>query len=393
MRWITIEIVFVFVLMNYFNTLSVVRATENVSTSLSNQLYSNKPDSQTESLPAHEDVTFYQSGRKMSISTPGTFNYSLSYIAEQCPEVDICFQKGIKMATKPKRWCCVPCSCQQNCTIIGNCCNKGSTDDSMCHTTTVEFDQSDDEKQTEFFMIDKCLNTPNFTDCKGVDTYPWGPLYPVYDPSSDIIFFNEQCAECNGINRYTHWDLTINCGTNELNSGMVVGGLNGKRCKLVFYPPRKTKLETIKKHICSNNLISSCNATGLWSTYDAKLEEACSQYYAPVATARGYLTYANIYCQLCNLPETSDMAEKLCKSITGNVYSRTLGEFDSLTTLISFKMISNILDRYKGADIRNIAEGKCGKHMVKHPTKVFPIVVLSHMCIFTNVRSRNMTLK
>ena len=362
-----IDVMLIISLTTNFNTASTVRTANSPSKGTPIQLPLDTTTSQTASSTVNTDISVSQDAKKHSIPTRENAPYSLDHLRQQCPYTDICVQKGVDKQRKSKNSCCLPCSCDPFCTTIGNCCFKNSTGNgSSCHAASVEMNHAQQLNTAQFFMVDTCLNSGNLTDCKAVDTYPWGSLYPVYDPSSELIFFNEYCAECSGINAYARWEMTINCETNGFSNDLFLRALIGNECRIEFFPPRKVEIIELEKFICSNTLISSCNVSGLWATYDAKLEEACSRYYAPVANFQGYLRYANIYCELCNEKEVAP----ICDSPLENIYMGRTSIAGSLTALIDYKMIMKIMDKPKLGDAIPIAETKCGKQMVKHPSKV-----------------------
>ena len=182
-----------------------------------------------------------------------------NYLKGQCIYADICDRKGKALPNKSKRSCCVSCSCDPFCEILGNCCNNNITDVSpMCHSSVLENESFEVETEA-FLMVDRCLNDSNTTECKAVSTEPWGSLYPVYDAVGDRIFYNQHCAECSGVYLYTHWDITVSCVTDYFSNKLFQRALQGKNCSIGFIPPADLE---ITKHVCHKDLVSHCNVTG-----------------------------------------------------------------------------------------------------------------------------------
>ena len=290
-------------------------------------------------------------------------NYSLQHLMAECPNADICFRKA---TTKSIGQCCLSCSCEPRCKMIGNCCDKSIMGkDSMCHWAVVQKKERSYGNPYEYFIVDKCLNSWNSTDCKAIELEPWGSFSPVYDATSDLIFYNKHCAECSGVETHMPWDLNIICRAPYFSNELLLDALEGKQCELSFIPPPQVEL---KKHICSTSIINRCNVSGLWSTYDAWLEEACLRWYSPVPDINGRLQFSNIYCQQCN---GDVMLNFPCNFV---IRSRGPhgGSYHAL--LIDYRKIGTLRRGLSQETKQHVLGGQCGKDMVKHPFKVFEIL-------------------
>ena len=335
----------------------------------SSVLTSTATQQQVESLTNNQNIT-------------DDVKYDLDHLQKLCPLADICTaNKSDKHTMEMERSCCLPCKCDAMCKKMGNCCDKRDSRGFMCHTPIVEhmdetnkdfgnFMLDDKTSSLGFFMVDKCLHGFTFSDCSEEKVAPWGTLYPVYDPVSDINFYNHRCAECNGAYNYVYWDLELEALTYERSLTTCLNAISGKRpsdCKIGFTPPKEMNKMS---HICSHDLISTCNVTGRWEQYDANLEHACSAMFSPVLGRTGWPEYANVYCAQCNgvRPPPYD----LCIDQTTAPVDPPLiaiSQF-SLSMIMEYDTVASVLSSLSVPAVTGSTNGKCGKRMAKHPTRV-----------------------
>ena len=287
--------------------------------------------------------------------------YSLSHLADLCPYADICDQQGRKTPSKSRASCCLPCSCDSTCRKIGNCCDKRENTGFMCYSPKLKQSGSPQTAESGYFMVDTCLDESEI-DCKAENSAAWGSFYPVYHPDLELIFYNPKCAECSGAKDYTSWGLNVVCQGTNINDAYFLDVLRGKlseKCFIKFMPPKRM-IEM--NHICFSGLISRCNATGLWETYNPVLEEACTRFYSPVVNNLfGMVRYSNIYCQQCNggLPTNP---EDLCTP--PKLEKTTIGV--SLALTIDYRQISSLVDKRIANVLKPNTDGGCREGTVKH---------------------------
>ena len=235
----------------------------------------------------------------------------------------------------------------------------------MCHSPTLRPSETSENVDLGYFMVDQCLNDNN-VDCKGQPSATLGSLDPVYNQALDLNFYNPTCAECNGAMEYTNWNLNVICkGFTTMNDRLFLNVLNGREanCYIEFTPP-KQMIEM--NHICSDTLISRCNATGRWNTYNRKLEKACSRWFAPVIhSRRRFLQYANIYCKQCNEVFVPNEQDDVC---TPPGFQKTPGGVFNM--LIDYRKVSALMDERFDGTGKPSEDGRCGKGMAKHISKV-----------------------
>ena len=294
--------------------------------------------------------------------------YNRSHLSSMCPFADICDNQGREVQDKNLDSCCLPCSCSSTCGQIGNCCDKRDIVGNMCHYPFVKRENlnNQDEMGYMYFIVDKCLDGSN-RDCTVMKAASWGSLYPVYDPVSQMNFYNPQCAKCNGVEEFTEWGITLifyGDGVTNENIRRALRGETFDECTVKFTPPITIN---ILSSICSDKLFDRCNVTGSWKDYDAELEEACLRWHAPVLRRSGYIVFENVYCKLCNGGDHEP--EDLCAEINEGRLSKPR----SHTFTIDYRQVASVVDKHVEKGMKTTENGVCGKGMVKHVIKVSKI--------------------
>ena len=311
-------------------------------------------------------------------------SYNLTHLSAQCPYTEICDSQVKESSQRSQGSCCLPCSCDAKCGKIGTCCDKHENIGYMCHSPVVKQMNANETNDFDlgYFMVDKCLDGTN-KDCTELGTAPWGPLYPVYDPVSEMIFYNPQCAECSGVTVFTNWEINLVCRGFDMNNGLIRRALQGQlnqACELRFTPPRTMDKF---KHLCSDTLIDRCNVTGSWKVYNAKLEEACARWYSPMVVRTGYLKFANVCCQRCNGHEFDP--EEECAV---NIPERGPVQGMAYTLSIDFRRVSAVVDENANGMIEPTSNDGCAIGMVKHISKVSEMLLITfRVCSFIPLTS------
>ena len=291
-------------------------------------------------------------------------NVNVSHLASMCPFADICDIQGREVQEKYMDSCCLPCSCESTCSEIGNCCEKRENIGNMCHYPLVHIKNVVGiDVEYQYIIVDKCLDGSH-KDCKEMEAAPWGSLYPVYEPVSQVSFYNPQCAKCNGVEEFTKWELTIDYQRLDVKNEHIRRALKGEHldeCRIKFIPPKNMN---ILNNMCSDRpLIDVCNITGSWKSYDAAMEEACLRWHAPVLQKSGSFGFENIYCKLCNNGDHEP--EELCLARLPDRVSRTRTHI----FMIDYRQVSAIVDE-NDDKVKSTETGVCGNGMVKHISQV-----------------------
>ena len=231
--------------------------------------------------------------------------YDINTLKKLCSRADICTQEGEVNPDNTKDSCCLPCKCDSDCKKMGNCCDKRDNEGDMCYLPYVDDEGID--TPLWYYLYDSCLNSSTSIDCHSEAAAPWGSLYPVYDPSTDLNYYNHHCARCSGAQSYIYWDLQLESLATDRSLThclSLFSGVKHKGCTIKFTPPQKMDK---MNHVCSRTLINSCNVSGAWAVYDAELEQACHRWFSPVLNRFGRLHYANIYFVPCVITHTMPM--------------------------------------------------------------------------------------
>ena len=120
-------------------------------------------------------------------------------------------------------------------------------------------------------------------------------IIPVDDKTTDITYANKYCAECHTVpeENLNYWSAFIQCHNSTFMprsyKTVLKEVITTDDCDIVF---RHIKYRHDKK---CRKVISTCNETGLWETYDNFTDQACRLYQAP------YLKkFRNPFCAICN---------------------------------------------------------------------------------------------
>ncbi|KAL4221943.1 hypothetical protein ACF0H5_017995 [Mactra antiquata] len=184
------------------------------------------------------------------------------------------------------------------------------------------------------------------TVCQTLETSPnvmnFADIVAVFSSKENVLFRNRHCAECNGVYEYERWTLlAIGCAS-EINDEENMIGMNAQiesilnSCVLLSYPPS----QDLQKYRCFNEGedIKTCNATGWWGGVDQTLEEACLDPFANVPVSNAFYNhhYRNIFCLLCNNPDSTDIDELVCEPNDRG----SAGPFNSLDTILNINLDS-----------------------------------------------------
>ncbi|KAK3097944.1 hypothetical protein FSP39_014723 [Pinctada imbricata] len=128
--------------------------------------------------------------------------------------------------------------------------------------------------------------------------------FPVTGLDFPLSYYNKYCAECNGVKNYTFWTLDINCSFfadfNFLSTiDEVIDMAFDRECIFQAIQDDDTFSE-IKQENCFDiderrTLFTKCNQTGEWLTYDSNIAYACESFYK-----RKYRLFKNMFCYMCN---------------------------------------------------------------------------------------------
>ena len=157
---------------------------------------------------------------------------------------------------------------------------------------------------------------------------------PVIGNDSLITYRNVHCARCNNEEDtdIVLFEPQVECQDQfDINSFKDLQdawkAVYEKNCSVSYKPPMNF-IRDVKKCSTQENLISHCNATGLWNMdeYDPQIAWACEHFKSLVFK----LHYKNIYCYICNPTLMSKYNTELISSCN------VTGKIDFLDDTLSF---------------------------------------------------------
>ena len=188
-------------------------------------------------------------------------------------------------------------------------------------------------------MVTRCPTTETNGDlvqkCTGISQERYEDFVWVSDTATNKIYNNKFCAECNGVKEYKDWYLTTDCPkVLEGDYSFTDTNIVPARCGLSVLPPRREDETTDR---CNLDVISECNQTGSWQTFNRELVEAClafeQQYYEVFFTSS--VTYRNVFCYLCNIASGTTI-KNVCK-VTDTIKRGAKPVFTTLFDYTFFK--------------------------------------------------------
>lgn len=187
---------------------------------------------------------------------------------------------------------CPPCDCDERCILRGTCCPdklfSGKAVPSCVGVTIIG------DHRREFYMVPACRDKDSCTDnslevrLKEV---------PVSSMATSYSYETKALAEKyeNGAT-LLEWGIEFACNSSmDFNFiskySRLLESVQRENCSMRYSPS-----DMMKVHECSttDNTISRCNRTGLWVKYDPGIDWACSNYYQHSGL------FENIFCRLCN---------------------------------------------------------------------------------------------
>ncbi|XP_041363595.1 uncharacterized protein LOC121379164 isoform X2 [Gigantopelta aegis] len=277
----------------------------------------------------------------------GSYQNDSSFIVKYC---NVYCDGLLKRTTRTRRfqpipWCLF-CSCDEYCELFGDCCpdihghfrTGQPSDDSIKRHTCVQ-NSRDVKVMNNLYgiaMLLSCpgtIGSPDIEDIPGASVEDRRELAPVTSLVTNMSYYNQHIAKCNGENSFVLWDEEEDCSSGA-GSGFHAGSGFGSPddvdenvCQYAFYLKRGTALRLCDPIIYSE-AVDTCNMSGLWIEFDPDLVTYCHSVYYPVGL--GNTVYRNIFCFLCN-------GLKPRMVITGTKFLDGIPTFPRITILTRFK--------------------------------------------------------
>lgn len=211
--------------------------------------------------------------------------------------------------------CCLECSCNvSSCVEEGTCCldasgylpsmeEISSTVSMTCRYPQLRsYQKNMSNAQNPVNMFRQCpkgyKESRIAKQCEHPDLF--NDIFsqvPVVDKTSMKSYQNKFCAECNAISVHNiiYWNVNVSCLSDWFDPNDIFTNARGieetKDCNLIYHFP---DFLGQADHHC-REVISTCNETGLWKTYDALIDHGCKAF----TTIYNY-RYRNVFCYMCN---------------------------------------------------------------------------------------------
>ncbi|CAC5424868.1 unnamed protein product [Mytilus coruscus] len=262
------------------------------------------------------------------------------------------------------------CSCDISCFISGICCPKIFFDYTTCTETNILSSSPEQRHTIPILMIDRCPNISDYKLKKGCeissDLETQLQNTPVTSMKSGHTFRNIYCLMCYNIykvslNIHQTWTLNTKCkealNFNFLPSYLaVIKHALMKHCDIFFesYPSitKQCQVNLGRRDI----IISTCNVSGTWTTYDHNIEFACQIY------DNRFYSFKNVFCFICNpLPENVIFESKV-KEHCNESCNRT----DILNNSCTDKRMLSVYDMDVEHKCKNMLHTECNLPIIKY---------------------------
>lgn len=251
-------------------------------------------------------------------------------VTTEIPHSNLSFVLPVIPPPIPGYYCCKECSCdKQNCDVFDSCCPDTleyipSVEESQskvqmtCGSTQLRPNEPGQIMSTSDWtvkMFQNCpINYPNITvvhACeKKIDQNTANTEVPVTDTTTLYTYRNRFCALCHGVSDsdMKFWRARISCVHGTFQPSKVDDVFkeiyNTETCNVLY---NAANIDSFVPTRCQE-VISECNVTGLWKTYDPFIEQACLAY--------SYVydhSYKNVFCYMCNTGDS--IAPVVCSNI------------------------------------------------------------------------------
>ncbi|KAL8558112.1 hypothetical protein ACOMHN_055567 [Nucella lapillus] len=214
---------------------------------------------------------------------------------------------------------CKRCFCDKICFIFRDCCPNmyvnvshpvGSSPVSLAlRCSPASFGNRYSHK---YVMQTRCPNVTQTSlklQCESSDTSHWKITQPVTSLDTFYTYKNRYCAHCHSdAANLRPWKLKLNVR----NSATLVNATTPQELYEAALKDEDNELDykypdSVEKHVrecLKGNVISTCNVTGLWSTYDVSVDRACRLFNVPVKGVWEDNYYSNPFCYFCNSHDT-----------------------------------------------------------------------------------------
>ena len=225
-----------------------------------------------------------------------------------CPYMNFCHRNATRQPDfidNHQGPCCLPCSCDDDCVELENCCPDKDTS----HIHASPLDCRKDEVKPGGINLDNPLlyrvvdkspenerNLALVQKCRGNNRMELSDYIWVSDTTTGKIFRNRYCANCHGVDKFESWNIKTKCihtFPSNINSfaNLLV---TDPACSIINVMPDYLANVTWKFR-CIEFGQSNCEK----KTTNVTLVDACNMYNLPVQASERRFVFRNVFCQLC----------------------------------------------------------------------------------------------
>lgn len=219
--------------------------------------------------------------------------------------------------TSRYNYLCPYCSCDPKCFYYGDCCFDMflSLNVECTNVTIISYFEQESLSILEDFFIMR-TNCPDGVDidiknqCEGSKNVTEQiQNLPVTSKETRFTYKNKFCAECYNDLNIENWSFGSICEDfidfNFMSSfDEIIQNAIIKKCKFGSFSKNAYVRGCDKNR--NIDIISTCNVSGTWETYDPNIEWACVNY------ENFYGMFRNIFCYICNPPVFQEPAISQC---------------------------------------------------------------------------------
>ncbi|XP_069115777.1 uncharacterized protein [Argopecten irradians] len=213
---------------------------------------------------------------------------------------------------------CPDCRCDSDCWLKRNCCpDVYLTFPDLLEVKTNIFTAMNGTSQDIYQrMVSSCPNKDTSCDV-GPRLADHFSNVPVFAGPFSLPFRSACFAHCNGHDVTRDWYLDIKCEHfYDLNYCStfeeIESTLHTANCTVTYTQDLMTSYKPTTEAV-----ISECNVTGFWDTYNVDVDNLCAKTHVGPEMGRHSLTHSNIFCYMCNPSEVRNRDVISTCNVTG----------------------------------------------------------------------------
>lgn len=245
--------------------------------------------------------------------------------------------------------CCRQCSCTEDCVYTANCCPDAPVQPNPnnsafpCLTTSkfLRKRRRPDITTLSFYdssyrFIDKCPRSERNLTLARLCSKPTdlSDLVVVTSNENGLTYANIHCASCHSQSDVQNWIVYVYIPScldflkQNFRSFNERDAFVAENCTFYLAPPKQSAGTISRCFYHSRQLVSHCNATGLWKVYNRDIEQACENnvskhYVVSIKQRAGGIVYSNSFCYLCNEAEYHPSSGLCPASVFQEPYDKT----------------------------------------------------------------------